>query len=46
MNRIIYRENIQKKLLEQFYANMAFPVDKDVKTESGFVKFYEKNNFM
>lgn len=45
LNRIIYRENIQKKLLEQFYANMEFPVDKDVKTESGLVRFYEKNNF-
>lgn len=45
LNRIIYRENIQKKLLEQFYANMEFPVDKDVKNESGLVRFYEKNNF-
>lgn len=45
LNRIIYRENIQKKLLEQFYANMEFPVDKDVKTEKGLVRFYENNNF-
>lgn len=45
LNRIIYRENIQKILLEQFYANMEFPVDKDVKTEPGLVRFYEKNNF-
>ena len=45
LNRIIYRENIQKKLLEQFYANMEFPVDKDVKVESGLVRFYENNNF-
>lgn len=45
LNRIIYRENIQKKLLEQFYANMEFPVDKDVKIEPGLVRFYEKNNF-
>lgn len=44
LNKIIYRENIQKKLLEQFYVNMEFPVDKDVKTESGLVRFYEKNN--
>lgn len=27
LNRIIYRENIQKKLLEQFYANMNFSID-------------------
>lgn len=45
LNRIIYRENIQKKLLEQLYANMEFPVDKDVKTEAGLVRFYQNNNF-
>lgn len=45
LNRIIYRENIQKKLLEQFYANMEFPVDQDVKTEAGLKRFYENNNF-
>lgn len=45
LNRIIYRENIQKKLLEQFYANMEFSIDKDVKAEPGLVRFYEKNNF-
>lgn len=45
LNRIIYRENIQKKLLEQFYANMEFKIDKDVKTEEGLVRFYENNNF-
>lgn len=45
LNRIIYRENIQKKLLEQFYANMEFPVDKDIKTEKGLQRFYQNNNF-
>lgn len=45
LNRLLYRENIQKKLLEQFYANMEFPIDKDVKTEKGLVRFYENNNF-
>lgn len=45
LNRIIYRENIQKKLLEQFYANMEFKIDQDVKTEEGLVRFYENNNF-
>ena len=45
LNRIIYRENVQKKLLEQFYANMEFPVDQDVKTELGLVRFYENNSF-
>ena len=45
LNRIIYRENFQKKLLEQFYANMEFPVDKDIKTEKGLQRFYQNNNF-
>lgn len=45
INRIIYREKIQKKLLEQFYANMEFPVDQDVKAEKGLVRFYENNSF-
>lgn len=45
LNRLLYRENIQKKLLEQFYANMEFPIDKDVKTEKGLQRFYENNNF-
>lgn len=45
LNRIIYRENFQKKLLEQFYANMEFPVDKNVKTEKGLQRFYQNNNF-
>ncbi len=44
LNRLLYRENIQKKLLEQFYANMQFPIDKDVKTEKGLARFYENNN--
>ena len=45
LNRIIYRENIQKKLLEQFYANMEFPIDQDVKTNESLKRFYENNNF-
>lgn len=45
LNRIIYRENVQKKLLEQFYANMEFLVDQNVKTEPGLVRFYENNSF-
>lgn len=44
-NRIIYRKNIQKKLLEQFYTDIEFPIDKDVKIEPGLVRFCEKNNF-
>ena len=44
LNRIIYRENIQKKLLEQFYANMVFRKNYDVKTDESLNKFYQENN--
>lgn len=44
LNRIIYRENIQKKLLEQFYANMVFRKNYDVKTDESLNKFYQDNN--
>ena len=44
LNRIIYRENIQKKLLEQFYANMVFRKNYDVKTDESLNRFYQKNN--
>ena len=37
LNKIIYRENIQKKLLEQFYANMEFSIDQNIKTEPDLV---------
>lgn len=44
LNRIIYRENIQKKSLEQFYANMVFKKNYDVKTDESLIKFYQENN--
>ena len=44
LNRIIYRENIQKKLLEQFFANMFFRKNYDVKTDESLNKFYQDNN--
>lgn len=44
INRLLYRENFKKKLLEQFYANMEFAIDKNVKTEPGLKRFYDNNN--
>lgn len=41
LNRIIYRENIQKKLLEQLYANMVFRKNYDVKADESLNKFYQ-----
>ena len=37
LNRIIYRENIQKKLLEQFFANMVFKKNYDVKGDKTLI---------
>ncbi len=44
INRLLYRENFKKKLLEQFYANMEFDKDMDVKTEPGLLRFYKNNS--
>ncbi len=51
LNRIIYRENIQKKLLEQFFANMVFKKNYDVKEDKILINFYQdidryRDNFM
>ena len=43
INRLLYRENFKKKLLEQFYANMEFKKEVDVKTEQGLLRFYRNN---
>ena len=45
LNRIIYRENIQKKLLEQFFANMVFRKNYDIKTDESLNKFYPDNDY-
>jgi ribosomal protein L31E len=44
INRFLYRENFKKKLLEQFYANMEFNKEVDVKTEQGLLRFYKNND--
>ena len=43
INRLLYRENFKKKLLEQFYAYMEFKKEIDVKTEQGLLRFYRNN---
>lgn len=43
INKLLYRENFKKKLLEQFYANMEFDKEVDVKTEQGLLRFYKNN---
>ena len=45
INRLLYRENFKKKLLEQFYANMEFPIEQDVKADESLKRFYKNNEF-
>lgn len=44
LNRIIYRDTLTKKLLEQFFANMGFQVNENVKNDKCLDEFYKNNN--
>ena len=45
-NRILYRLNLNKKLLEQFFANMGFQANYKVEDDEFLKKFYQdKNNY-
>ena len=43
LRTILYRQNVQKKLLEQFFANMGFPINEDIKKDKKLQEFYENN---
>lgn len=43
-NRILYRLNLNKKLLEQFFANMGFQVNYKVEDDVFLKQFYQDNN--
>ena len=44
LNRIIYRDTLTKKLLEQFFANMGFQVNENVQNDECLDEFYKKHN--
>lgn len=44
LNRLMYRENLQKKLLEQLFANLVFRKNYFVKDDNCLKNFYEENN--
>lgn len=44
LNRILYRQNLNQKLLEQLFANMGFPVNEDVEKDISLDKFYQSQN--
>lgn len=43
LNRLLYRENINKKLLEQIYVNMGFPVNEELDNNILLHEFYDRN---
>ena len=44
LNRMLHRININKKLIEQNFANHGFVVNENVETDPLLNSFYEKNN--
>lgn len=43
LNRLLYRENLNKKLLEQIFVNMVFPINEDINKDECLKEFNEKN---
>ena len=44
LNRILYRQNLNKKLLEQIFVNLGFPVNEIVENDTLLKQFYKNNN--
>ena len=44
LNRILYRQNINKKVLEQLFVNFGFPVNYEVAKDKLLKEVYERNN--
>lgn len=43
INRLLHRENIDKKLLEQLFCNMEFPINEKIKDDTCLKEFYKIN---
>ena len=43
INRLLHRENIDKKLLEQLFCNMGFPINEKIKDDTCLKEFYKIN---
>ena len=44
LNRLLYRENMNKKILDQMYVNFGFPKNYDVTRNELLEEFYRKNS--
>lgn len=43
INRLLHRENIDKKLLEQLFCNMGFSINEKIKDDTCLKEFYKIN---
>lgn len=44
LNRVLYRQNMYRKLLEQFFVNMGFSKNQDANEDLLLKEFYDNNN--
>lgn len=44
LNRILYRQNLNRKVLDQLFANMGFGTNIDVEADLLLKKIYDENN--
>lgn len=44
INRILYRQSINKKLIEQLYVNLGFPYNEKIENDKNLKEFYIKYN--
>lgn len=44
INRLLYRENIDRKLLEQLFSNMGFPINEKISDDTCLKEFYKTND--
>lgn len=44
LNTILYRQNLNRKILEQLFCNMGFAINQDIKKDSQLQKIYDENN--
>lgn len=44
LNRILYRQSMNKKLIEQLYCNHGFPLNEKVSDDILLKQFYQDNN--
>lgn len=44
LNRLLHRENIDRKLLEQLFSNMGFPINEKISDDNCLKEFYKVND--